>query len=328
MSSLRGALRVPCFCDACKKHPNGFVYQTKQLVKKHLRKAAESSKAAARPAAVSTIERRRLVFPDFLGHRYYNSCHHEDHFRLQVFFHDNRLLEDHRVLLVYHHGRTLSRASSHVPSRRVSLNLNVETFVPSAPNPDPDPWVDREDRQDRTLRHAIPAMQEKTYVRMAYLKAVLANVFGHLSWERATNDLNALLNILAAAGVLPEEPAPVQTLQSARKRLGIDPDEYIIQYALCPLCWEPHTPDELEALSEPTCMLPCCNGQIYTMKNGACIPNLIQPQVSIIQSLRRMFKRPGFCVSVVRRESHIPNPSEWLIIHSYAQVTPESMVTS
>ena len=59
------------------------------------------------------------------------------------------------------------------------------------------------------------AFQETPAVRMAYLSAVMANVYGHLTIQQATNQLNNTLDGLLVAGVLPEHPRPVRTLVSA-----------------------------------------------------------------------------------------------------------------
>ena len=141
---------------------------------------------------------------------------------------------------------------------------------------------------------------------MAYLQAVMGNVFGKLTWEHATEQLENTLNVLAMAGRLPVYPRPVRTLQSARRRLGIDPDTYIIQYALCMICWKHHTPEQLKDLAGPQCRNRNCTGLIYRVENGARIPLLINPQVSIIGSLRRMFLRPGFAKMVTKNPNHQP----------------------
>lgn len=103
--------------------------------------------------------------------------------------------------------------------------------------------------------------------------------------------------MLVAAGVFLEESNPVQTLQCAQKQLEIDLDEHI-QYTICPSCQKPHTSNKLKALTESTYASLYCNGQIYTVKNSACIPNLIQLHVPIIASLIQMFKCLGFAASV------------------------------
>jgi hypothetical protein len=114
----------------------------------------------------------------------------------------------------------------------------------------------------------------------------MGNVFGKLTWEHATQQLENTLDVLQMAGSLPIFPHPVHTLQSARRRLGIDPDAYIIQYALCTMCWKHHTPDQVKDLVTPHCSHQNCMGLIYNVKNDSRVPLLINPQVSIIGSLQ------------------------------------------
>ncbi|KAG6870149.1 hypothetical protein C0992_000908, partial [Termitomyces sp. T32_za158] len=154
------------------------------------------------------------------------------------------------------------RSLSHMPVP--SQETETETFLPAGPDPDPDPWVDDEDLEVQPLR--IPAMQEEPYIRLAYLNAVYGNVYGKESWETATEHLKNQLNVLELAGRLPEFPRPVRSLVSARKRLGIDPDVHIIQYAVCPKCWKHHTPQELKDLAVSECQEPNCSGTLYTIE--------------------------------------------------------------
>ncbi|KII86134.1 hypothetical protein PLICRDRAFT_115269 [Plicaturopsis crispa FD-325 SS-3] len=150
----------------------------------------------------------------------------------------------------------------------------------------------------------IPALQEEPFVRLAYLQAVMANVFGHLPLDRATKQLNGTLDCLRLAGCLPLIPRPVRTVASAKRRLGIDPDLWIIKYALCPKCWKHHTPAELIRLISDECTVPGCDGIIYDTIRGKRVARLINPQVSIIESLRRMFMRPGFAKKVEKKPEH------------------------
>lgn len=144
---------------------------------------------------------------------------------------------------------------------------------------------------------------EAPAVRLAYLGAVIGHVYGHLSVVQATDQLNNTLDVLSVAGALPDFPRPVRTLVSAKRRLGIDPDQWVIPYALCPICWKHHSPSQLEKLTSPECSVSGCKGIIYIDTEGVKrrriqTPTLICPQVSIIDSLRRMFLRPGFATSL------------------------------
>ena len=46
-------------------------------------------------------------------------------------------------------------------------------------------------------------MKEESYIQMAYLQAVMGNVFGKLTWEHATQQLENTLDVLQMAGSLP-----------------------------------------------------------------------------------------------------------------------------
>lgn len=304
MAAPRGTLRVPCFCSTCKRHPDGFRLQTKQQIVRHMKKTREITAAASTSQPSSTLALRREIGVPSICPGLQKSTILQ-YLPPRVSF-DSEVAVSRRASANSctsssggHQmpSRAPSRVPSRAPSRRSSHTSSQEpsrpfrqppppgeTFTPSSPDPDPDPWVDIEEGEDTPML-GIPAMQEASCVRMAYLKAVLGNVFGHLSWERASMDLDTSLNMLASAGALPDHPPPVRTLQSARKCLGIDPDAYIIQYALCPLCWVHHSPEELKALESPACATRDCEGQIYTVKNNSRIPTLIHPQVSVIGSL-------------------------------------------
>ncbi|KAH9921364.1 hypothetical protein B0H21DRAFT_701660 [Amylocystis lapponica] len=132
----------------------------------------------------------------------------------------------------------------------------------------------------------------------------MSNIYGNSTWDRATQQLNESLDLLLAAGKLPLVPRPVRTLASARRHLGIDADAWIIQYAICPVCWKHHTPQELEELDSPDCSVAGCTGKLYTDSVNSKgkrrrEPTKICPQVSMIESLRRMFMRPGFAKSLI-----------------------------
>ncbi|KAF9464566.1 hypothetical protein BDZ94DRAFT_1353354 [Collybia nuda] len=152
---------------------------------------------------------------------------------------------------------------------------------------------------------------EEPQVRLAYLQAVKSNVYGHLTVQQATDQLNSTLDALLVADKLPEFPRPVRTLAGAKARLGIDPDLYITQYTICPVCWKHITPKQMQELESPQCQVSDCPGILYketrdSKKQLIKIPYLVNPQTSIIASLRRMFMRPGWAKSLKdsRRSPH------------------------
>lgn len=140
---------------------------------------------------------------------------------------------------------------------------------------------------------------EPASVRMAYLQAVYNNVANHMPVCATTQSLNMTLDIIEATGTLPDVPAPARTLATAKRRLGIDPDALIIQYAICPKCWKHHTPEQMGALESPKCATLNCSGEIYEefQDSGGNTKRRaikILPQVSLIHSLRRLVRRKGF----------------------------------
>ena len=155
------------------------------------------------------------------------------------------------------------------------------------------------DAEDASVVPRAYLDNEPSCVRIAYLQAVYNNVYSNMPVKDTNTNLCMTLSALDAGGILPDHPRPVRTLFSARRRLGIDPDPWIIQYALCPRCWKHHTPQELLDLAGPECSTPGCAGLIYETKIDAKgrpkrHAPLISPQVSLIQSLRRMLRRKGF----------------------------------
>lgn len=77
------------------------------------------------------------------------------------------------------------------------LAVPLECFVPAGPEPHPDPWIDADDEEDQL---GIPTFKEKSYICLAYLQAVMGNIFGKLTWEYATQQLCNSLDLLAISG--------------------------------------------------------------------------------------------------------------------------------
>ena len=109
------------------------------------------------------------------------------------------------------------------------------------------------------------AFQETPAVQMAHITTVMANIYGHLTVQQATNQLNNTLDSLLLAGILPDHLQPVWTLISTHHRLGIDPDQHIIQYCICPMCWKHYTLRHMEEMVSLECHAAAgSNGVLYT----------------------------------------------------------------
>ena len=332
-------LRIPCCCARCALDPQGFKYQTKQLQAKHTK---------SYPKIATPLTATLAVDPDLIPAALANPRGHGQlDVNFQPLENEEMLgdlaplVKDPVVAVAVGNGAHLELEiyddtfdnwfdgsgpddNGCSPSRSPSpaSQLRAPSQPPAAQDAPgeifhavnlpliPDPGLDCDLADLERPSVTIPAFQEESYIRMAYLQAVMGNVFGNLTWERATAQLNATLDVLFMAERLPIYPRPVRTLISARRRLGMDPDLWIIQYTTCPLCWKQHSPKELLDLASPDCAVPNCAGVIYTVKDNKRIANLITPQVSIIESLRRMFMQPGFAKMVERKANHLPGPND------------------
>ncbi|TEB20556.1 hypothetical protein FA13DRAFT_1644436 [Coprinellus micaceus] len=141
------------------------------------------------------------------------------------------------------------------------------------------------------------ARGKPSHVRMAYLQAALNNVTGNVPVRLTNQNLDSQLNMLAAAGALPDYPPPAWTLETVKRRVGIDPKAWVIKYAACPKCWKLYAPEALETMEGPACTAEDCDGVIYELKAPKKKKRrlfLMIPQVSLIDSIRRMVRRKGY----------------------------------
>ncbi|KZT25039.1 hypothetical protein NEOLEDRAFT_1156520 [Neolentinus lepideus HHB14362 ss-1] len=170
---------------------------------------------------------------------------------------------------------------------------------------------DEADRPDSVPK----AFLEEPHVRIAYLEACLANIYGNATVKQATAQLNGTLDSLYIAGALPLLPRPVRSLISAKRRLGLDADQHIMEYALCTACWKHYTPKEMLALPSEHCVLPDCSGEVWeTLNDSKNKPYRhaikIMTHTSIIDTLRRFLMRPGFAQMIRDSRNIIPNRND------------------
>ncbi|KAG1725027.1 hypothetical protein EDB19DRAFT_1897829 [Suillus lakei] len=117
--------------------------------------------------------------------------------------------------------------------------------------------------------HPIVLPDEWPGVHLAYLNAVVGNVFGNHTVQAAMESLNNQLNCMLVKG------------------LGIDPDQWIMQYAICSECWKHYTPVQLRELLSPSCTVLDCSGLLYDKRmdvKGKIVRTAkkIMPHVSLI----------------------------------------------
>ena len=295
------AVRISCPCGRCAHLAPATRIVSRDLARKHLKRYGP---AALHPQPIGNEPEARAVQHPAEGHISEYLLHflcpeYERSFTDDIDhdlddFHDGGQWDD-----VQQHDeiQPIVDAPAARDNGRVTPSDTTYTTVEVPGLPRDDLPVHPED--DRPLFPPAYRDNEPSWVRIAYLQAVLNNVAGNMSVKQTTQNLNSTLNALNAAGVLPDRPRPVRTLASAKKRLGIDPDVWISQYAICPYCWKHYSPKQVIEMESPQCHSPACNGTVYevtTDDKGRLKrrPIKIIPHVSLIDSLRRIVRRKGF----------------------------------
>ena len=310
--------RSQCYCQQCSRHSDGFKYQTHQVIAKHRKKYGPGPKAQGYQQLKRVPSIRRPLAPQtnvaepagpriVEEHEEYYGEHDPEIQAPDDLQYDGDQFEggnDEAHPVEDQPPVAEPQINQELPLiRRQQQQLPPpdQNFVPVDLPEIREPGADQDEGDVPSL---VPvAFQEKAEVRYAYLTAVMANVYGNLSWAQATNLLNHTLNGLFIANALPVFPRPVRALASAKRHLGIDPDQWITQYAICPECWKHHSPAQLQELPTPDCTVPDCAGILYTERRdakGRLVRTAVKinPQTSIIGSLRRMLMRPGFARSI------------------------------
>ncbi|KAG1736441.1 uncharacterized protein EDB91DRAFT_1250063 [Suillus paluster] len=183
-------LRFKCNCARCSQHPDGFTYQTKQVVVKHTKKWPPVAQPLAirdpttnlsRPSEGTGINQERLQDDNIPGPAGEPYDHPDD------------------PVPIPHPRR------HQIPGNQLLQDFNFRAVAW------PDVRVPGSDQDQEDWPSLVPqAFQERPGVRLAYLNTVIANVFGKQSIQAATDALNNQLNCMLLEGVLPEHPWPVR----------------------------------------------------------------------------------------------------------------------
>ena len=148
-----------------------------------------------------------------------------------------------------------------------------------------------------------PAFDEDPAIRNAYITAYLLAACQKSTQETIKTYLDSIYESLASLrrrkGIqIRGLDTMARTLLTAERRLRIDPNQYIVYYFLCNVCWVPHEPTTLYELNSPSCSRPECSGLLYNVKvltGGKCkrTPLRVLPTAPIIPILQRFLLRPG-----------------------------------
>ena len=151
------------------------------------------------------------------------------------------------------------------------------------------------------------AFRENPAIRLLYLQTVVANIFDSRTVLACNTQLTDGLDLLDAAGVsLIQLIKPATTLATAKRRLGLEYDDYIEKRPICTICSRYYTLDDIKNLHSPSCTKPRCKGIAYRIKRSTDdppvekrVPAKILPYMSLIQSLQQMLLRPFFVNNLV-----------------------------
>ncbi|CDO77902.1 hypothetical protein BN946_scf184624.g1 [Trametes cinnabarina] len=130
-----------------------------------------------------------------------------------------------------------------------------------------------------------PAFSEHPFLRKAYIDAFILGTFYGGTQEAVKHQLTSAYEdyvlFVETSGVpIPGLENMARTLRTAERCLGIDPDELIVYYYLCNVCFGRHHPSTIPHLDSPSCTKLDCGGALYTTK---VLANVLQ----------RYFLRPG-----------------------------------
>lgn len=124
--------------------------------------------------------------------------------------------------------------------------------------------------------HRLPYLARSTYTRAAHSR-VNGVTFHHTDQQLRQERLQAEALVELTGRSLGLELNDLTTnTRTALSRLGVNPDDDIMQYMVCPRCWNLVRLDELNNLDTPICRTQVhsgigqtmieCDGEIYTTK--------------------------------------------------------------
>ncbi|QRW10162.1 Transposase family tnp2 [Ceratobasidium sp. AG-Ba] len=144
------------------------------------------------------------------------------------------------------------------------------------------------------------AFQEHALIRNAYIDAYVQKVIYGATHRALKHQLKSARRTIAANPVVPREDIAgmAQTIKTAETRLGVNTDQIITTFTLCPLCKRRYSPEYIATTDEETCLNDWCEGVLFTVRNLASgarrrVSKLTYPFASPIAWLKHMLRLPG-----------------------------------
>lgn len=168
--------------------------------------------------------------------------------------------------------------------------------------PHTQPIAHGRDEDQLIHENRYPAASDPPQLRVAYLNAMVLSVVHHCSTEAVNSSLQAGIASLRLANGIPEGSEPIESLESVRRRLGLETDPYVLRKPICSKCFTSYTLVDIAEAESTQCTVISgrtrCKGNFWDTKlvqnTPTRVPACLICYTRIVPALRRMFMRPSF----------------------------------
>ncbi|KAG8740271.1 hypothetical protein FRC10_004526, partial [Ceratobasidium sp. 414] len=144
------------------------------------------------------------------------------------------------------------------------------------------------------------AFREPDLIRNAYIDTLVQKTLYGATHRALKHQLKtARRTISAHPDITVEQTAKMaQTIGTVERRLGVNTDDIITTFTLCPACKRRYSPEYIRETDNEHCLNEGCEGTLFTIRTLASggrrrISNLTYPYASPIAWLRHMLSQAG-----------------------------------
>ncbi|KAG8721874.1 hypothetical protein FRC08_009397 [Ceratobasidium sp. 394] len=144
------------------------------------------------------------------------------------------------------------------------------------------------------------AFREPDLIRNAYIDAFVQKTLYGATHRALKHQLKAARRTISAHPDIAIEHVTkmAQTIGTVERRLGVNTDDLIITFTLCPVCKRRYSPEYIRETDNEHCLNDGCPGILFTVRALASggrrrVSNLTYPYASPIAWLRHMLIQPG-----------------------------------
>ncbi|KAG8703013.1 hypothetical protein FRC09_004399 [Ceratobasidium sp. 395] len=144
------------------------------------------------------------------------------------------------------------------------------------------------------------AFREPDLIRNAYIDALVQKLLYGATHRALKHQLKTARRTISAHPDIEHEHVTkmAQTITTVEHRLGVNTDDIIITFTLCPVCKRRYAPEYIQDTDNEHCLNEGCEGVLFVIRNLASggrrrVSNLTYPYASVIAWLRHMLIQPG-----------------------------------